>query len=182
MTMMAKMAVFLPLCLTACSSVNTQSRVPALKSNSSLKKAPSIVRLSEKSKDENARSLKTQEEKTIDLRNRRLVLHRQNQNREEDYSKSLKTTAELMYHKGLARLEALDYGGALTQFTKVLKNDPRGKYSSHALFAKAMTYKKMNLRREAKSVLTEVLQRFPKTTESARAKAELSLMGEMLPL
>ncbi len=83
---------------------------------------------------------------------------------------------EIIYLKGMMDLGERNYGGALAQFNRVLRDHPNGKKAPSAMFAKGMTYRKMNLAREAKLALREVLQRYPGSPESMRAKAELKII------
>ena len=83
---------------------------------------------------------------------------------------------EIYYMKGLMELGEKNYGEALAQFNRVLRDHPNGKKAPAALFAKGVTFKKMNLIREAKLALTEVQNRFPGSPESMRASAELKVI------
>lgn len=83
---------------------------------------------------------------------------------------------EIIYMKGLLGIEEKDYGSALIQFNRILRDHPNGKKAPSAMFAKGVLYKKMNLTRESKLALTEVLHRYPGSPESIRAKVELKVI------
>ncbi len=83
---------------------------------------------------------------------------------------------EVVYMKGLMELGDKNYGVALAQFNRVLRDHPNGKKAPSAMFAKGVTYKRMNLVREAKLALIQVLQKYPGSPESMRAKVELKVI------
>ncbi|MFN7730126.1 MAG: tetratricopeptide repeat protein [Bdellovibrio sp.] len=81
---------------------------------------------------------------------------------------------EAHYMAGLLSLSYKNYGRALRSFDAVLKN-PRGPQASKAMFAKAMTYRRMNLGEPSKQLLVQVQTRYPKTLEAQRAAIELRI-------
>lgn len=89
------------------------------------------------------------------------------------YSKSARIN-EVHYMSGLLALSYKNYGGALRAFDLILKN-PRSPQSSKAMFAKAMTYRRMNLNEAANKLLAQIPARYPKTLEAQRAQVELKI-------
>lgn len=83
---------------------------------------------------------------------------------------------DVLYMKGMLELLDQNYGLALVQFNKIIKEHPHGKKVSAALYAKGMTYKKMNLKNEARGALRAVLKKYPGSPESYRAKNDLQLL------
>ena len=83
---------------------------------------------------------------------------------------------EAHYMKGLMELAERNYGVALASLNKILKEHPHGKKAPAALFAKGIVYKKMNLKKESKKVLSEVGKQYPGSPESLRAQNELKLL------
>jgi hypothetical protein len=81
---------------------------------------------------------------------------------------------EAHYMAGLLSLSYKNYGRALRSFDAVLKN-PRSPQASKAMFAKAMTYRRMNLGEPSKQLLTQIQARYPKTLEAQRAAVELKI-------
>lgn len=89
------------------------------------------------------------------------------------YPKSARIN-EVHYMSGLLALSYKNYGGALRAFETILKN-PRSPQSSKAMFAKAMTYRRMNLNDAANKLLAQIPVRYPKTLEAQRAQVELKI-------
>ncbi|WP_413584630.1 tetratricopeptide repeat protein [Bdellovibrio sp. HCB274] len=80
----------------------------------------------------------------------------------------------------LAGRMAVDHGNfpeAIRLFGRIEKNYPNSDKAASAKFAKAMTYKKMNLPQFAKRSLSEVRSKYPGSPESFRADAELKLFN-----
>lgn len=78
-----------------------------------------------------------------------------------------------LYLAGKSALEHRNYAGALKYFSKVTDLYPHGNKVSAAQFAKAITYRKMNLDPLAKEVFENVKKKYPGSPESFRAAAEL---------
>ncbi|HWU42626.1 MAG TPA: hypothetical protein VN132_04275, partial [Bdellovibrio sp.] len=79
----------------------------------------------------------------------------------------------------LAGRLAVDHGNypeAIRYFSRVEKEYPRSDKITAAKFAKAMTYKKINLGEFAKQALLEVRSQYPGSPESFRADAELKMI------
>jgi TolA-binding protein len=83
---------------------------------------------------------------------------------------------EVVYFKGLMELGEKNYGLALTQFNRILRDHPNGKKAPSAMFAKGVTYKRMNLLHESKQALADVTRFFPGSPEAMRAKVELKIL------
>ena len=83
---------------------------------------------------------------------------------------------DVLYMKGLLELGDKNYGVALVQFNKIIREHPNSHKVSAALFAKGMTYRKMNLIKEARVSLTKVTTDFSGSPESTRAQAELKTL------
>lgn len=69
-----------------------------------------------------------------------------------------------------------NYAQAMKYFSQIEKDYPRSNKVVSAKFAKAMTYKKMNLPEFALPTLKEVRARYPGSPESFRADAELKII------
>lgn len=79
----------------------------------------------------------------------------------------------------LAGRMAVDHGNyaeAIRFFGRIEKDYPRSNRVVAAKFAKAMTYKKMNLPEFSRRNLAEVRSRYPGSPESFRADAELKMI------
>lgn len=81
-----------------------------------------------------------------------------------------------LYLAGRQSMENQNYPEALRYFQKIISQYPQSNRVVAAQFAKAMTYKKMNLNPQAKKVLGEIRHRFPGSPESFRAESELKLV------
>lgn len=80
-----------------------------------------------------------------------------------------------LYLAGRQSMENRNYPEAIKYFQKVIKDYPQSNRMVSAEFAKAMTYKKMNLGVQSKSVLKDIQKRFPGSPESFRAQSEMKL-------
>lgn len=69
-----------------------------------------------------------------------------------------------------------NYAEAIRYFGRIEREYPRSNRVVAAKFAKAMTYKKMNLPEFSRRNLAEVRSKFPGSPESFRADAELKMM------
>lgn len=83
---------------------------------------------------------------------------------------------EVLYMKGLTGIESKEYGMALAQFNKILKDYKNHPRASSSLYAKAMTYKKMNLMEKTKRMLEQLRQEYSASPEAERAQSELMLL------
>jgi TolA-binding protein len=83
---------------------------------------------------------------------------------------------DVMYMQGLMELGERNYGVALTQFNKILRDHPEGRKAPSALFAKGITFERMNLKREAKQALAKVIDLFPGSPEALRASTEVKMI------
>lgn len=81
-----------------------------------------------------------------------------------------------LFLAGRMAVDNNNYAGAVKYFTQIEKDYPRSNKVVAAKFAKAMTYKKMNLPEFASRSLKEVRSRYPGSPESFRADAELKLI------
>jgi TolA-binding protein len=70
-------------------------------------------------------------------------------------------------------VEHSNFPEAIRYFARIEKEYPNSDKAASARFAKAMTYKKMNLPQFAKRSLAEVRAKYPGSPESFRADAEL---------
>jgi TolA-binding protein len=82
-----------------------------------------------------------------------------------------------LYLAGRMAVDHNRYPEAIRYFARVEKEYPHGDKVIAARFAKAMTYKKMNLPEFAKKSLADVRTRYPGSPESFRADAELRMMN-----
>lgn len=82
-----------------------------------------------------------------------------------------------LYLAGRLAVNHSNYPEAIRYFSRVEKEYPQSDKVTAATFAKAMTYKKMNLGEFAKRTLTEVRNKYPGSPESFRANAELKMLN-----
>lgn len=83
---------------------------------------------------------------------------------------------DALYLGGLMSVSEKNYGVALKNFNRILKEHPHGHKVAAALFAKGATLKKMNLPQQARQSWAQVERRFPGSPESLRAGAELKIL------
>ncbi len=81
-----------------------------------------------------------------------------------------------LYLAGLMAVNAKNYPEAIRYFSKVEKEYATGDKVNSAIFARAMTYKKINLGPFSKRLLVEVKTKFPGSPESFRAESELKMI------
>lgn len=81
-----------------------------------------------------------------------------------------------LYLAGRMAVDNKNYADAIKYFARIEKDYPRSNKIVAAKFAKAMTYKKMNLPEFAMRALQEVRSRYVGSPESFRADAELKIM------
>jgi len=81
-----------------------------------------------------------------------------------------------LYLAGRQAMENKNYPDAIRYFQKVIASYPQSNRVVSSQFAKAMTYKKMNLSVQARGVLKELKQKFPGSPESFRAENEIKLI------
>lgn len=81
-----------------------------------------------------------------------------------------------LFLAGRFAVDHQNYPQAVKYFGRVEKEYPRSSRVPAARFAKAMTYKKMNLPDFAKRSLQDVRSRYPGSPESFRADSELKLI------
>ncbi|HRO67219.1 MAG TPA: tetratricopeptide repeat protein [Pseudobdellovibrionaceae bacterium] len=82
-----------------------------------------------------------------------------------------------LYLAGRKSLEQKRYAPALQYFHRIVSEYPRGNRAVSAQFAKAMTYKQMNLTAESRKVMKEVMRKYPGSPESFRAEGEMRLLN-----
>lgn len=80
-----------------------------------------------------------------------------------------------LYLAGRQSMENRNYPEAIKYFQKVINEYPQSNRMVSAQFAKAMTYKKMNLSSQSKTVLKDIKKKFPGSPESYRAESEMKL-------
>ena len=85
---------------------------------------------------------------------------------------------EVLYLKGLLEFSEHNYGPALLQFNKILKEYPKGRRAASALLAKGATFRRMNLIDEASSVFKRVSADYAGQVEASRAKLELQFINK----
>ena len=91
-----------------------------------------------------------------------------------DHAKSVYAD-EVLYLAGMMAFSNKLYGRALKYFNQVLTEYPRSNRSRAALYAKAATYRKMNLQTQSTSVFEQVQKRFPGSPEAHRAALDLKV-------
>jgi len=83
---------------------------------------------------------------------------------------------DALYLGGLMSISEKNYGVALKNFNRILKEHPHGHKAAAALFAKGATLKKMNLPAQARQSWVQVQKGFPGSPESLRADAEIKIL------
>lgn len=83
------------------------------------------------------------------------------------------------YMAGLLAISNKNYGPALKAFDQILKTAPNGPSAPKAMFAKAITYKRMNLPEPSRGLLRLVQTRYPKSLEAQRAGLELKIQEKI---
>lgn len=81
-----------------------------------------------------------------------------------------------LFLAGRMSVDNANYAQAIKYFARIEKDYPRSNKMVAAKFAKAMTYKKMNLPEFALNSLKEVRAKYPGSPESFRADAELKVL------
>lgn len=81
-----------------------------------------------------------------------------------------------LFLAGRMAVSQKNYAQAIRYFGEIEKKYPHSNKIVSAKFAKAMTYKKMNLPEFAQKTLSEVKVKFPGSPESFRADAELKIL------
>ncbi|MBC86486.1 MAG: hypothetical protein CL677_04840 [Bdellovibrionaceae bacterium] len=75
-------------------------------------------------------------------------------------------------------LEAGNYGEALRNFDRVIKDFPIGNKRPSSIYGKAQTYIKMNLPKMAKQAFTQLMNEYPDSLEAKRAEVEIRLIKD----
>jgi TolA-binding protein len=83
---------------------------------------------------------------------------------------------QVCYMAGVMALADHQYGEALQQFNRILRDHPEGRQAPGAMFAKGITFQRMNLAPAARETLQAILTQFPGSPEAERAKMELKLI------
>ncbi len=81
-----------------------------------------------------------------------------------------------LFLAGRRAVDAGHFAEAIRYFGRIEREYPRSNRVVAARFAKAMTYKKMNLPEFARQSLVDLKSQFPGSPESFRADSELNLM------
>jgi TolA-binding protein len=82
-----------------------------------------------------------------------------------------------LYLAGMMAVSEKNYGVALRNFNRILKEHPHGHKVASALFAKGATLKKMNLPDQARQSWLQVQKHFPGSPESMRAAMEIKILN-----
>lgn len=80
------------------------------------------------------------------------------------------------YLMGLTEMEKNAFVSALKNFETIIQEYPTGKKRVGALFAKAVVYKRLNLKTQSHNVFSQVIKEYPGSPESQRAVMELKLL------
>ena len=81
-----------------------------------------------------------------------------------------------LFLAGRMAVDNSNYAQAIKYFSQIEKQYPRSNKVAAAKYAKAMTYKKMNLPEFSRKALAEVRAKYPGSPESFRADAELKVL------
>ncbi|MFM6927536.1 MAG: tetratricopeptide repeat protein [Bdellovibrio sp.] len=82
-----------------------------------------------------------------------------------------------LFLAGRMAVDHSNFPEAIRYFGRVEREYPQSDKASSAKFAKAMTYKRMNLRDFARKSLLEVRSKYPGSPESFRADSELKMFN-----
>lgn len=82
-----------------------------------------------------------------------------------------------LFLAGRQAVELKKFGPAIQFFERVINEYPRGNRVVAAQFAKAMTYRRMNLREPSDRLLKEVRAKYPGSPESFRAENEMRIFN-----
>lgn len=77
------------------------------------------------------------------------------------------------YLKGMMAFNQKKFGDSLTSFQKILDDYPKSNKAVSALYGKGIVFRKMNLDKVAVRMLAQVINEYPGTPESKKAKLEL---------
>ena len=80
------------------------------------------------------------------------------------------------YLIGILQMKKGQLGESIATFDRVIKEYPRGNKRASALYAKGIAYKKLLLLKPARDHLMKVIENYPGSLESQRAKVELNLI------
>ncbi|UXR63147.1 outer membrane protein assembly factor BamD [Bdellovibrio bacteriovorus] len=81
-----------------------------------------------------------------------------------------------LFLAGRMAVDNANYAQAIKYFSQIEKQYPRSNKVAAAKYAKAMTYKRMNLPEFSRKALVEVRSKYPGSPESFRADAELKVL------
>lgn len=82
----------------------------------------------------------------------------------------------VLYLAGLLAVDNKNFPEAIRYFSQVEKEYPFSDKVTAATFAKAMTFKKLNLEEFARRLLKDIRTKYPGSPESFRAEAELKMI------
>lgn len=83
---------------------------------------------------------------------------------------------DVIYLSGLMSLSNKNYASSIKYFNQVIKEYPTSQKAAAAVFAKGISYKRMNLLPEAQQIFKEVQQKYPGSVEALRATNELKVL------
>lgn len=85
------------------------------------------------------------------------------------------------YLLGALQFHEDQFGESLKTFDHLLEQFPESPKCASALYAMAMTYKKLNLHKQSVAVLDRIVKRYPGSPDSHRAVMELRIAKEGVP-
>lgn len=84
--------------------------------------------------------------------------------------------AEAIYLQGKTFLETKYYKAALRKMNRLIEEFPTHSRSRSGMLAKSVIYRRLNLMGPSRSVLQDLIKKYPKTSEARKAKSHLALL------
>tara|TARA_Y100000780_G_scaffold232245_1_gene261905 strand:+ start:61860 stop:62495 length:636 start_codon:yes stop_codon:yes gene_type:complete len=86
---------------------------------------------------------------------------------------------EAIYLKGKYSIQQKAYKTALTHMNRIINSYPKYQRAKSAMLAKAIIYRRLNLLSPSKSVLRDLIGKFPKSNEAKKAQSHLALLEKV---
>lgn len=83
---------------------------------------------------------------------------------------------EAIYLKGKYSIQQKAYKTALTHMNRIIRTYPKYQRAKSAMLAKAIIYRRLNLLAPSKSVLKDLISKYPSSTEAKKAQSHLALL------
>lgn len=86
---------------------------------------------------------------------------------------------EAIYMKGKYSIQQKAYKTALNHMNRIISNYPKYQRAKSAMLAKAIIYRRLNLLSPSKSVLKDLIGKYPNSKEAKKAQSHLALLEEV---